>query len=71
MSAFLQQLTIVDCEASVENVYKHGRRRKIWRKKEERAEGGEKKYIYKTMLIIIINITSIEGDECIFTIIIQ
>ena len=29
----------------------------------------EKKNIYKIMLIIIINITSIEGDECIFIII--
>ena len=30
---------------------------------EERAEGGEKIYIYKIMLIIIINIKSIEGDD--------
>jgi hypothetical protein len=27
--------------AYIEIVYKHGRWRKIWRKKEERAEGGE------------------------------
>jgi hypothetical protein len=31
--------------AYIENVYKHGRWRKIWKKKEERAEGGEKIYI--------------------------
>jgi len=30
--------------AYIKNVYKHGRRRKIWRKKEERTEGGEKIY---------------------------
>ena len=51
----------------IENVYKHGR----WKKKEERTEGGEKIYIHKIMLIILINITPIEGDECIIKIIMQ
>ncbi len=55
---------IKEIRSYIENVYRQGLWRKIWRKKEKRALKEEKKYICtKIISIIIISITSIEGDS--------